>query len=53
MVKVRGAEIAMIFQDPISSLSPVHKIGDQIVEQIRAHEKVTRDAAFERAVSLM
>jgi peptide/nickel transport system ATP-binding protein/oligopeptide transport system ATP-binding protein len=53
MARVRGAEIAMVFQDPISSLSPVHRIGDQIVEQIRAHEKVSRAAAFNRAVELM
>jgi peptide/nickel transport system ATP-binding protein/oligopeptide transport system ATP-binding protein len=53
ITKVRGAEIAMVFQDPISSLSPVHRIGDQIVEQIRAHEKVSRSAALDRAVSLM
>jgi peptide/nickel transport system ATP-binding protein/oligopeptide transport system ATP-binding protein len=53
LVQIRGAEIAMIFQDPISSLSPVHKIGDQIVEQIRAHEHVSKEEAFERAVSLM
>jgi peptide/nickel transport system ATP-binding protein/oligopeptide transport system ATP-binding protein len=51
--RIRGAEIAMIFQDPISSLSPVHRIGDQIVEQIRAHEKITKAAAFDRAVDLM
>jgi peptide/nickel transport system ATP-binding protein len=51
--RIRGAEIAMIFQDPISSLSPVHRIGDQIVEQIRAHEKVSRAAALDRAVELM
>jgi peptide/nickel transport system ATP-binding protein len=51
--KIRAAEIAMIFQDPISSLSPVHRIGDQIVEQIRAHEKVSKAAALDRAVELM
>ncbi|HET9719385.1 MAG TPA: ABC transporter ATP-binding protein [Solirubrobacteraceae bacterium] len=51
--RIRGKEIAMIFQDPISSLSPVHRIGDQIVEQIRAHEKVSKAAAFDRAVELM
>jgi oligopeptide/dipeptide ABC transporter ATP-binding protein len=50
---IRGAEIAMIFQDPISSLSPVHRIGDQIVEQIRAHEDVSKAAALDRAVELM
>jgi peptide/nickel transport system ATP-binding protein/oligopeptide transport system ATP-binding protein len=51
--RIRGAEIAMIFQDPISSLSPVHRIGDQIVEQIRAHEKVSKAAALDRTVQLM
>ncbi|MBV8733357.1 MAG: ABC transporter ATP-binding protein [Solirubrobacterales bacterium] len=51
---IRGAEIAMIFQDPISSLSPVHRIGDQIVEQIRAHDKkVSKGEAFDHAVELM
>jgi oligopeptide/dipeptide ABC transporter ATP-binding protein len=43
----------MIFQDPISSLSPVHRIGDQIVEQIRAHEKVSKAEALDRTVQLM
>jgi peptide/nickel transport system ATP-binding protein len=52
--RIRGAEIAMIFQDPISSLSPVHRIGDQIVEQIRAHDKsVSKADALDRAVDLM
>src|SRR6201995_2229603 len=51
--QIRGAQIAMIFQDPISSLSPVHRIGDQIVEQILAHEKISKAAAFDRAVDLM
>ena len=50
---IRGKQIAMIFQDPISSLSPVHRIGDQIVEQIRAHEKISKAAALDRAVDLM
>jgi oligopeptide/dipeptide ABC transporter ATP-binding protein len=51
--QIRGKEIAMIFQDPISSLSPVHRIGDQIVEQIRAHEDISKAQAFDRAVELM
>jgi peptide/nickel transport system ATP-binding protein/oligopeptide transport system ATP-binding protein len=51
--RIRGKDIAMIFQDPISSLSPVHRIGDQIVEQIRAHEKISKAAAMDRAVELM
>jgi peptide/nickel transport system ATP-binding protein/oligopeptide transport system ATP-binding protein len=50
---VRGKEIAMIFQDPISSLSPVHRVGDQIVEQILAHEDTSKAAAMDRAVELM
>jgi peptide/nickel transport system ATP-binding protein len=51
--RIRGKEIAMIFQDPISSLSPVKRVGDQIVEQIRAHENVSKAQAFDRAVELM
>jgi peptide/nickel transport system ATP-binding protein len=51
--KIRGKEIAMIFQDPISSLSPVQRIGDQIVEQIRAHEKISKSAAMDRTIELM
>jgi oligopeptide/dipeptide ABC transporter ATP-binding protein len=51
--RVRGREIAMIFQDPISSLSPVQRIGKQIAEQILAHEKISKEAALDRAVGLM
>jgi peptide/nickel transport system ATP-binding protein/oligopeptide transport system ATP-binding protein len=52
--RLRGAEIAMVFQDPMSSLDPVYRIGDQIVEQIRAHDRaVTKAAALERAVELL
>jgi len=51
--RVRGAEIAMIFQDPMSSLNPVHRIGPQIVEQIRAHERVSRSEASARALALL
>jgi len=50
---IRGAEIAMIFQDPMSSLNPVMRIGDQIIEQIQAHENVPRAAARERAIELL
>ncbi len=49
----RGKEISMIFQDPLSSLHPQYTIGWQIVEQIRAHEKVTRQAAKARAIELL
>jgi peptide/nickel transport system ATP-binding protein len=52
--KVRGAGIAMVFQDPMSSLDPVYRIGTQIVEQIRVHEKqVSKAQALDRAVELM
>ncbi|UTI66336.1 ABC transporter ATP-binding protein [Paraconexibacter antarcticus] len=51
--RVRGAEIAMVFQDPMTSLDPVYRIGDQIVEQILAHEKIPKAAALDRAVALM
>jgi oligopeptide/dipeptide ABC transporter ATP-binding protein len=51
--RIRGAEIAMIFQDPITSLNPVLRIGDQIVEQIQAHEEVSDADGQERAIELL
>jgi oligopeptide/dipeptide ABC transporter ATP-binding protein len=52
--KVRGNDIAMIFQDPMSSLNPVYRVGDQIVEQIRVHNpEVSKSDAMARAVELM
>jgi peptide/nickel transport system ATP-binding protein len=51
--RIRGTRIAMIFQDPMSALTPVYRVGDQIVEQIRAHEKVSKQAAKARAVDLL
>ena len=51
--RIRGGRISMIFQDPMSALTPVYKVGDQIVEQIRAHEKVSKQAAKARAVDLL
>src|SRR5580693_9143568 len=52
--KVRGAEIAVIFQDPLTSLHPLYKVGWQIREMIRSHDKsVTKAQARERAVELL
>ncbi len=53
MCAIRGAEIAMVFQDPIRSLTPVYRVGWQIVEQIRAHESVSASDARDRALELM
>jgi peptide/nickel transport system ATP-binding protein len=51
---VRGAEIAMVFQDPMSSLDPVYRVGDQIVEQIRAHDpEISKAAALDRTIELL
>jgi peptide/nickel transport system ATP-binding protein len=52
--RIRGARLAMVFQDPQSSLNPVHRVGDQIAEQIRAHKPlVSKAQALERASELM
>jgi peptide/nickel transport system ATP-binding protein len=51
--RVRGAEIAMIFQDPMTSLNPVLRIGQQIVEQIQEHDGVPDQQARERTVELL
>ena len=53
MREVRGTEIAMIFQDPMTSLNPVYRVGWQIAEQIRAHENVGKKEAHSRAVELL
>jgi len=50
---VRGEQIAMVFQDPMSSLNPVYRVGDQIVEMIRAHRDVSKREAADKAVELL
>jgi oligopeptide/dipeptide ABC transporter ATP-binding protein len=51
--EVRGNEIAMIFQDPMTSLNPVYRVGDQIVESIVTHEDVGKRIAKQRTVELL
>ncbi len=53
MRKVRGAQIAMIFQEPMSSLNPVYTVGDQIIESIVLHQKRSKKEAWARAVELL
>ncbi len=50
---IRGAEIAMVFQDPMSSLNPVHTVGRQISEMVRLHRRLPRRQAQDRAVEMM
>ena len=53
MQNYRGNEIGMIFQDPMTSLNPVYRIGEQIVEAIQTHEKADKRSARRRAVELL
>jgi oligopeptide/dipeptide ABC transporter ATP-binding protein len=53
MRKIRGSRIAMIFQEPMTSLNPVFTIGDQIAEAVQLHENVSRHEAWNRAVEML
>ena len=50
MRRIRGNDMAMIFQEPLTSLNPVFTVGDQIAEQVRTHKKVSKKAAWDRAI---
>src|SRR5499425_850009 len=53
MQKIRSKEIAIVFQEPMTSLNPVYTIGDQIAEVIQLHEGLTRRAARDQAVEML
>ena len=53
MRSIRGAEIALVFQEPMSSFSPVHTIGSQIVEAIRLHQPVGRREARDKSIEML
>ena len=53
MRKIRGKRIGMVFQDPLTSLNPLYRIGDQLVETIQTHTDLSNEAARNRALSLL
>jgi peptide/nickel transport system ATP-binding protein len=53
MRAIRGEDIAMIFQDPLSSLHPFHRVGDQLVEAVHTHHDVSKPAARDRATEML
>lgn len=53
MKSIRGREISMIFQDPMTSLNPTQRIGKQIEEAVRVHETVSEQEARQRAISML
>ncbi|MEM6931488.1 MAG: ABC transporter ATP-binding protein, partial [Myxococcota bacterium] len=52
MTSIRGKQIAMIFQEPMTSLNPVQRVGDQVAEAIVQHQDVSRDEAMQRTIEL-
>src|SRR5690606_37834789 len=50
---IRGRDIAMIFQEPMNSLSPVHSVGSQLIEKILLHHPIGKAAALERALDAL
>jgi peptide/nickel transport system ATP-binding protein len=53
MQKIRAKEIAIVFQEPMTSLNPVFTVGDQISESVRLHEGLSKKAALERAIEML
>lgn len=53
IIKIRGAKISMIFQDPFTSLNPVFTVGEQIVEAIRLHQRLNKKNAWEKAIQML
>jgi len=51
--QIRGSKVAYIFQDPLSTLHPLHRIGDQMVEAIQVHRQVSRKQAWHEAITLL
>jgi oligopeptide/dipeptide ABC transporter ATP-binding protein len=53
LTRLRGRDVAMVFQEPVAALNPLYHIGSQVAEAIRAHQDVSRDQALERARQLL
>jgi len=53
MRSIRGGEIAIVFQEPMTSLNPLYTIGDQIAEAVQTHQKVSRKEALDRALEML